>query len=198
MPLICVSPRCDRARYRSHYCDDRHTQAISPTNPFRRWSTGSRNGYITAWQCIGGDKIEAPQPCIGVCRHRASGFARRTQTNARSGSATPVASRRHARRGRAWRIRRHDPGIEKIISRASGNCVGHAWRHQARCRKSASAWTASNPIQRLNERWGSTNDHSPECRVMLRPTVADRFHGQKARSNRTKFRRSVRRDRRAG
>lgn len=26
--------------------------------------------YITAWQCIGCGKIEAPQPCIGVCRDR--------------------------------------------------------------------------------------------------------------------------------
>ena len=26
--------------------------------------------YIHAWQCIGCGKIEAPQPCIGVCRDR--------------------------------------------------------------------------------------------------------------------------------
>ncbi len=26
--------------------------------------------YITAWQCIGCGKIEAPQPCIGVCQDR--------------------------------------------------------------------------------------------------------------------------------
>lgn len=26
--------------------------------------------YIEAWQCIGCGKIEAPQPCIGVCRDR--------------------------------------------------------------------------------------------------------------------------------
>jgi hypothetical protein len=26
--------------------------------------------YIQAWQCIGCGKIEAPQPCIGVCRDR--------------------------------------------------------------------------------------------------------------------------------
>ncbi|MBS0516395.1 MAG: hypothetical protein JSS16_13090 [Proteobacteria bacterium] len=26
--------------------------------------------YITAWQCIGCGKIEAPQTCIGVCRDR--------------------------------------------------------------------------------------------------------------------------------
>ena len=24
--------------------------------------------YVNAWQCIGCGKIEAPQPCIGVCR----------------------------------------------------------------------------------------------------------------------------------
>ncbi|HEY9396060.1 MAG TPA: hypothetical protein VIQ28_00370 [Burkholderiales bacterium] len=24
--------------------------------------------YVTAWQCIGCGKIEAPQTCIGVCR----------------------------------------------------------------------------------------------------------------------------------
>ena len=27
-------------------------------------------GWIQAWQCIGCGKIEAPQPCIGVCRDR--------------------------------------------------------------------------------------------------------------------------------
>ena len=26
--------------------------------------------YIQAWQCVGCGKIEAPQPCIGVCRDR--------------------------------------------------------------------------------------------------------------------------------
>lgn len=26
--------------------------------------------YIQAWQCIGCGKIEAPQPCIGVCKDR--------------------------------------------------------------------------------------------------------------------------------
>lgn len=27
-------------------------------------------GYVQAWQCIGCGRIEAPQPCIGVCRDR--------------------------------------------------------------------------------------------------------------------------------
>ena len=26
--------------------------------------------YIQAWQCVGCGKIEAPQPCIGVCKDR--------------------------------------------------------------------------------------------------------------------------------
>lgn len=26
--------------------------------------------YIQAWQCIGCGRIEAPQPCIGVCQDR--------------------------------------------------------------------------------------------------------------------------------
>lgn len=26
--------------------------------------------YMQAWQCVGCGKIEAPQPCIGVCRDR--------------------------------------------------------------------------------------------------------------------------------
>lgn len=30
----------------------------------------SMTDYIQAWQCIGCGKIEAPQPCIGVCRDR--------------------------------------------------------------------------------------------------------------------------------
>ncbi len=29
---------------------------------------------ISAWQCIGCGKIEAPQPCIGVCRDRKTEF----------------------------------------------------------------------------------------------------------------------------
>ncbi|MEW9570356.1 hypothetical protein ABQJ54_01185 [Rhodanobacter sp. Si-c] len=28
------------------------------------------NDYIQAWQCIGCGRIEAPQPCIGVCKDR--------------------------------------------------------------------------------------------------------------------------------
>lgn len=27
-------------------------------------------GYVQAWQCIGCGRIEAPQPCIGVCQDR--------------------------------------------------------------------------------------------------------------------------------
>ena len=26
--------------------------------------------YVNAWQCIGCGKIEAPQPCVGVCQDR--------------------------------------------------------------------------------------------------------------------------------
>lgn len=26
--------------------------------------------YIQAWQCIGCGRVEAPQPCIGVCKDR--------------------------------------------------------------------------------------------------------------------------------
>ena len=29
-----------------------------------------RPDVLTAWQCIGCGKLEAPQPCIGVCRDR--------------------------------------------------------------------------------------------------------------------------------
>jgi hypothetical protein len=28
------------------------------------------NDYVKAWQCIGCGKIEAPQPCIGICQDR--------------------------------------------------------------------------------------------------------------------------------
>lgn len=31
--------------------------------------------YIQAWQCIGCGRIEAPQPCIGVCKDRKVFFA---------------------------------------------------------------------------------------------------------------------------
>ena len=29
-------------------------------------------GRVKVWQCVGCGKIEAPQPCIGVCRDRAT------------------------------------------------------------------------------------------------------------------------------
>lgn len=32
--------------------------------------TGPDAEPITAWQCVGCGKIEAPQPCVGVCRDR--------------------------------------------------------------------------------------------------------------------------------
>ena len=28
------------------------------------------NDYVKAWQCIGCGRIEAPQPCIGICQDR--------------------------------------------------------------------------------------------------------------------------------
>lgn len=31
---------------------------------------------VTAWQCIGCGRIEAPQPCIGVCQDRKVEFVR--------------------------------------------------------------------------------------------------------------------------
>jgi len=33
-------------------------------------SAAADGGYVPAWQCIGCGRIEAPQPCIGVCRDR--------------------------------------------------------------------------------------------------------------------------------
>jgi hypothetical protein len=30
--------------------------------------------YVKAWQCIGCGRIEAPQPCIGVCQDRKAQF----------------------------------------------------------------------------------------------------------------------------
>lgn len=33
-------------------------------------STPADSGYVQVWQCIGCGRIEAPQPCIGVCRDR--------------------------------------------------------------------------------------------------------------------------------
>lgn len=35
--------------------------------------------YIQAWQCIGCGKIEAPQPCIGVCQDRKVLFVGKTE-----------------------------------------------------------------------------------------------------------------------
>ncbi|MBS0557092.1 MAG: hypothetical protein JSR27_06730 [Proteobacteria bacterium] len=35
--------------------------------------------YIQAWQCIGCGRIEAPQPCIGVCRDRKVQFIGRLE-----------------------------------------------------------------------------------------------------------------------
>ena len=28
------------------------------------------NDYVKAWQCIGCGRIEAPQPCLGICQDR--------------------------------------------------------------------------------------------------------------------------------
>jgi hypothetical protein len=33
-------------------------------------SANPTGDYVQAWQCIGCGRIEAPQPCIGVCRDR--------------------------------------------------------------------------------------------------------------------------------
>ncbi len=33
-------------------------------------SSAAESSYVQAWQCIGCGRIEAPQPCIGVCRDR--------------------------------------------------------------------------------------------------------------------------------
>ena len=30
--------------------------------------------YVTAWECIGCGRIEAPRPCIGVCQDRKAEF----------------------------------------------------------------------------------------------------------------------------
>lgn len=33
-------------------------------------SAAADGDYVPAWQCLGCGRIEAPQPCIGVCRDR--------------------------------------------------------------------------------------------------------------------------------
>ncbi|MBL8299354.1 MAG: hypothetical protein JNN30_13530 [Rhodanobacteraceae bacterium] len=33
-------------------------------------NSAADSSYVQAWQCIGCGRIEAPQPCIGVCRDR--------------------------------------------------------------------------------------------------------------------------------
>lgn len=38
--------------------------------------------YIQAWQCIGCGKIEAPQPCIGVCQDRKVLFVGKSEHDA--------------------------------------------------------------------------------------------------------------------
>lgn len=35
--------------------------------------------YIQAWQCIGCGRIEAPQPCLGVCKDRKVHFVGRDE-----------------------------------------------------------------------------------------------------------------------
>lgn len=35
--------------------------------------------YIEAWECMGCGRIEAPQPCIGLCRDRKVRFVRKEE-----------------------------------------------------------------------------------------------------------------------
>ena len=42
------------------------------------------NDYAKAWQCIGCGRIEAPQPCLGICEDRKVEFVYAMQGQARS------------------------------------------------------------------------------------------------------------------
>jgi hypothetical protein len=51
-------------RIKGHVAGATHDTAIEAGGATRM------TDYIQAWQCIGCGKIEAPQPCIGVCKDR--------------------------------------------------------------------------------------------------------------------------------
>ena len=63
------TPRLTEWRFRLTPVKATHGEAI---HDGRVEAEGSRRmtDYIQAWQCIGCGKIEAPQPCIGVCKDR--------------------------------------------------------------------------------------------------------------------------------
>jgi len=59
--------------------------------------------YIQAWQCIGCGKIEAPQPCIGVCRDRKVLFIGKDEHEA---ALAEIARLREQLQSAASRLRR--------------------------------------------------------------------------------------------
>lgn len=59
--------------------------------------------YIQAWQCIGCGKIEAPQPCIGVCRDRKVLFIGKDEHEA---ALAEIARLREQLQSTASRLRR--------------------------------------------------------------------------------------------
>ena len=52
--------------------------------------------YIQAWQCIGCGKIEAPQPCIGVCQDRKVLFVGKAEHERVLAEAEQLRQRLHA------------------------------------------------------------------------------------------------------
>ena len=59
--------------------------------------------YIQAWQCVGCGKIEAPQPCIGVCRDRKVLFIGKDEHEA---ALAEIARLREQLQSAASRLRR--------------------------------------------------------------------------------------------
>ncbi|BBD80758.1 hypothetical protein [Aerosticca soli] len=72
--------------------------------------------YLEAWQCIGCGRIEAPQPCIGVCRDRKVllvGKDEHERTLAEVAALRKALDEARARLGRFARARPHEGQWER-------------------------------------------------------------------------------------
>jgi len=85
--------------------------------------------YVNAWQCIGCGKIEAPQPCIGVCKDRRVQFVyaedyKEALARARVAERALDLVRKLARttpRGDGWRdsYRAFQDGARRLLTETS-------------------------------------------------------------------------------
>jgi len=92
--------------------------------------------YVNAWQCIGCGKIEAPQPCVGVCKDQRVQFVyaedyEEALVRARVAERALDLVRKLARttpRGDGWRdsYRAFQDGARRLLSETRDAAAGGA------------------------------------------------------------------------